>query len=188
MQDGDPPRGEHDTPFAIPAPKARSKTQWPRTVRLFRVGFAALWAVVHVTFLLAERRHFGADFGFPVFRESTSIHVALYREVVGSDGQRLQVHVEDGVWTAKDKRGKLRRFAWTDRVRQRELALFDRSATPDLGVEEALARLQSALDDVAAHADDDTETRRLLLEVTVHQSGDEPRVVHLSSKPLATGS
>ena len=113
--------------------------------------------------------------------------MVLYREVVGEDGQRKRVHVEDGVWSARDSGGLKRRFAWSDRVRRRELAIFDAEASTSYGVAAQLARLQAALDDVATHAPDDADTRRFLLDITVRRNAREPYVVHLVSAERAGG-
>ena len=63
---------------------------------------------------------------------------SLYREVVGDDGRRNgSVHVDDGVWSARDAGGLKRRFAWTDRVRRRELAIFDTETSAKYGATRA---------------------------------------------------
>lgn len=136
--------------------------------------------------ITADRRS-DAAFGFRMFTESSSIRMSLYREVAGEDGQRTRVHVEDGVWSANDAGGLRRRFAWTDRVRRNELALFDKETSAKYGVAATLARLQAALDDVATHTADDADTRRFLLDVTVRRNGREPYVVHLASAERASG-
>jgi hypothetical protein len=136
--------------------------------------------------ITADRRP-DAAFGFRMFPESSTIKVVLYREVVGADGQRARLHVEDGAWSARDAGGLKRNFAWTDRVRRRELALFDTEMSTKYSTAAQLSRLQAALDDVATHSADDAETRRLLLDVTVRYNGREPYVVHLTSAERAGG-
>ena len=132
----------------------------------------------------ADRRPDHA-FGFRMFSESSTIKISLFREVVGKGGERERVHVDDGVWSASDTGGLRRRFAWTDRVRRRELAIFDTELSASYGAQAQLVRLQAALDDVAAHAADDADTRRLLLEVTVRRNGGEPVTHHLASHERA---
>jgi hypothetical protein len=145
------------------------------------VVFAFAWVVTQVALVMtADRRPDGA-FGFRMFSESSTLKVALYRELVGAGGQRTLVHVEDGVWTAHDPGGVMRRFAWTERVTRRELATFDTEASARYGASAMLVRLQSALDDVATHVPDDTDTRRFLLDVTIRHNASEPYVVHLAS-------
>ena len=143
--------------------------------------FAIAWLGVQSALVLTADRRVDAAFAFRMFGESSTIRMALYREVVGEDGKRNRVHVDDGVWAANDAGGLRRRFAWTDRVRRYELARFDVETSAKYGVEATLARLQAALDDVATHTADDADTRRFLLDVTVRRNGREPYVVHLTS-------
>jgi len=114
-----------------------------------------------------------------MFPESSSIKVVLYREVDG-EGGRTQVHVDDGVWSARDAGGMARRFNWYERVRTPYWA-FDRETHASYGAAAQLTRLQAAVDDVAAHIPDDAETRRLIVEVTVRRNGREPQVHRLTS-------
>jgi hypothetical protein len=149
--------------------------------------FAFVWVTTQIALVItADRRPDGA-FGFRMFSESSTVKVVLYREVVGPDGQRMRVHVDDGVWSARDSGGLVRRFAWTDRVRRRELAMFDTELSAHYGTEAQISRFQSALDDVATHTPDDGDTRRFLLDVTVRKNGREPYVVHLASAERAAG-
>lgn len=142
---------------------------------------AAAWIGVQIALVItADRRPDGA-FGFRMFTESSTVKVVLFRELVEPDGARTTVHVDDGVWSARDSGGLVRRFAWTDRVRRRELALFDTEVSAPYGANATITRLEAALDDVATHMPDDAETRRLLLDVTVRRNGREPYVVHLAS-------
>ena len=146
-----------------------------------------MWVSAQVALVItADRRPDGA-FGFRMFSESSTIKIVLYREVAGEDGQRKRVHVEGGAWSARDAGGLKRRFAWTDRVRRRELAWFDTEMSTKYGTNAQLVRLQAALDDVATHMADDAETRRFLLDVTVRHNGREPYVVHLASAERTGG-
>jgi hypothetical protein len=153
----------------------------------YRVAFAVVWVGVQVALVLTADRRVDAAFGFRMFTESSTMRMSLYREVVGADGQRARIHVDDGVWSANDAGGLRRRFAWSDRVRRHELAIFDNETSATYGVAATLARLQAALDDVAASAADDADTRRFLLDVTFRRNGREPYVVHLSSAERAVG-
>jgi hypothetical protein len=182
VQDGDkapdPSRSSQPPRASLPPPPSRG---W------WRILFGFVWVSAQVALVItADRRPDGA-FGFRMFSESSTIKIVLYREVAAEDGQRRRIHVEDGVWSAHDAGGLKRRFAWTDRVRRRELALFDTEMSTKYGTNAQLARLQAALDDVATHTPDDAETRRFLLDVTVRKNGGEPYVVHLASAERAAG-
>lgn len=153
----------------------------------WRLLFASVWVGAQVALIItADRRPDGA-FGFRMFSESSTNKIVLYREIAGEDGQRKRVHVSDGSWSARDAGGLMRTFSWTDRVRRRELALFDTEMSTKYATKAQLERLQAALDDVATHMPDDAETRRFLLDVTVSQNGREPYVVHLVSAERAGG-
>jgi hypothetical protein len=153
----------------------------------WRIAFAFAWVATQVVLVItADRRPDGA-FGFRMFAESSTVKITLYREVVGEDGQRKRIHLEDGVWSARDAGGLKRRFAWTDRVRRRELATFETEISSKYGTNAQLTRLQAALDDVATHTPDDADTRRFLLDVVVRKNGREPYVVHLASAERAAG-
>jgi len=182
VQDGDkapdPPRSSQPPRASLPPPPSRG---W------WRILFAFVWVSTQVGLvIIADRRPDGA-FGFRMFSESSTIKIVLYREVVGEEGERKPIHVEDGVWSARDAGGLKRRFAWTDRVRRRELALFDTEMSTKYGTSAQLARLEAALDDVATHTPDDADTRRFLLDVTVRKNGGEPYVVHLASAERSGG-
>ena len=149
--------------------------------------FAVAWLGVQAALVLTADRRIDAAFGFRMFAESSSIRMSLYREVLGEDGQRSRMHVDDGVWSANDAGGLKRRFAWSDRVRRYELARFDTETSAKYGANATLVRLQAALDDVGTHTPDDADTRRFLLDVTVRRNGREPYVVHLTSAERAPG-
>ena len=192
MQDGDPPPDETaparvSTPPPPPRPSQAPRPSQPPPARksIGRVVFAALWVGVQIALVLTAGRRSDAAFGFRTFSESSSIRMSLYREVVGEDGKRTRVHVEDGVWSANDAGGLRRSFAWSARVRRYELALFDKETSARYGAPATLERLQAALDDVATHTADDADTRRFLLEVTVRRNGRESYVVHLASAERA---
>ena len=147
---------------------------WGRTV------FAVAWIGLQAALVLTAQRRADGAFGFRMFSESTTIVVVLYREVANADGTRTRVHVEDGTWAARDPAGVRKRFSWYDRVWP-NLGVFDREIHASYGEAAQLARLQGALDDVAAHIPEDTETRRLLLDVTLRRNGREPHTVTLTS-------
>ena len=142
---------------------------------------AFVWVATQIALVITADRRPDAAFGFRMFSESSTLKIALYREVEGEGGQLARVHVDDGVWSARDEGGSSHRHAWNERVRRGELATFDTEINANYAVDAQLARLQAALDDVAMHVPDDADTRRFLLDVTVRKNGREPYVVHLAS-------
>jgi len=184
QDDATPPGDEEEAPRA-PRPSQAPRASQPPKPRIGRVFFAVAWLGVQGALVLTADRRIDAAFGFRMFAESSSIRMSLYREIVGQDGQRSRVHVDDGVWSANDAGGLKRRFAWSDRVRRYELARFDTETSAKYGAHATLARLQAALDDIATHTPDDADTRRFLLDVTVRRNGREPYVVHLVSAERA---
>jgi hypothetical protein len=140
-----------------------------------------VWVSLQVALVITADRRPDAAFGFRMFSESSTLQVALYREVARETGQVARVHVDDGVWSARSSGGGSHRYAWNDRVRRQELATFDTEINAKYAALAQLSRLQAALDDLATHVPDDIETRRFLLDVTVRKNGREPYVVHLAS-------
>ncbi len=208
MSSSGPPRAS-----APPRPSSPSHPHAPRPWKgAWRVLFAFVWVTTQITLVITADRRPDAAFGFRMFSESSTLKIALYREVTGrevtgrevtgrevtgrevtgrevtgrevtgrEDGQVTRVHVDDGVWSARTASGGSRNYAWRERVRRQELATFDTEINAKYAVDAQLARLQAALDDLAAHVPDDVETRRFLLDVTVRKNGREPYVVHLAS-------
>jgi hypothetical protein len=167
------PKRVSQRPSSIPAAVPR-----PYDVVL-RLAFAAAWIAAQITLVVtADRRPDGA-FGFRMFSESSTLVLALSREL--GDGTRL--HVDGGTWIARDAGGMTRRFSWFERVKNPRMTVFDAEIAASYGAAAQLSRLQLALDDVAAHIPEDAETKRLLLDVTVRKNGREPYVVHLASAP-----
>jgi hypothetical protein len=158
-----------------PSPRSRSTS--------YRIAVAALWIGVQVTLILTADRRPDEAFGFRMFNESSTIRVALYREIDAPGGGRDRVHVDGGVWSARGADGLTHRLTWYDRVPTPYWA-FDQEMHASYGAGAELARLSSALEDVASHlaAGDDRETRRLLLEVTIRRNGREPVVRALASR------
>lgn len=153
----------------------------------YRLLFAAVWIITQLALVLTADRRVDGAFGFRMFPESSWIKVVLYREVTAElDGGAVltRVHVDNGVWTARDARGKLQQLRWYDRVPS-PFWHFDREMPASYGAKTQLERLQGALDDVATHTPEDAETERLVLEVTVHRNGREA-VVHTLTSPIRT--
>jgi hypothetical protein len=182
-KDADPARSARPPRPSSPSlPRASQPPHAPRPWKgAWRVVFAFVWVATQITLVITADRRPDAAFGFRMFSESSTLKIALFREVVGGDGHVMRVHVDDGVWSARDASGSLHRYAWNERVRRQELATFDTELNAKYAVDAQLARLQAALDDVATHFPDDAETRRFLLDVTVRKNGREPYVVHLAS-------
>lgn len=145
-----------------------------------RIVVAVAWIGLQAALILTAQRRPDGAFGFRMFSESSTIEVVLSREIVGADGARTRVHVNDGTWAARDGAGVLKRFSWYDRVWP-NLGVFDREIHASYGAGAQLARFQGALEDVATHIPEDAETRRLVLDVTVRRNGHEPYTVTLTS-------
>lgn len=168
-----------EQPRPSQAPRASQPPQpWKGA---WRILFAAAWIGLQAALVVTASGRPDGAFGFRMFSESSTFKMVLYRELVAEDGQRTRVRVEDGVWGARDAGGLERSFAWSDRVRRRELAIFDTEVSTHYGASAQLARLQAALDDVSTHAVDDADTRRFLLDVTIRRNAREPYVIHLAS-------
>ncbi len=152
----------------------------------YRIFVALLWVSLQFALVMTASRRADGAFGFRMFSESSTVKLALYREVDGPDGKRARVHVDEGVWTALATDGKLHRVTWYDRVPM-PYWVFDREMHASYGAAAQLTRLAGALDDVASHltASEDVETRRLVLDVTVRRNGREPVTHQLTSRERA---
>src|SRR5262249_28761583 len=93
-----------------------------------------------------------------------------------------RVPVPRGEWTARDRAGVAHEFSWRDRVRDPVLTTLDARIFASYGADAQLARLSQALDDVADHIPDDTETRRLGAEITLWRNGHDPVRLTLFSR------
>jgi hypothetical protein len=156
----------------LKAPSAPERTAPPAN---YRIAAALFWIVLQATLIVTADRRVDGAFGFRMFSESSSIKLALFREVDGSDGKRVRVHVQEGMWSARASDGKNHRLSWYDRVPMPHW-IFDQEMHASYGASTQLSRLQGALDDLASHIapSDDLETRRFILDVTVRRNGREP--------------
>jgi hypothetical protein len=145
-------------------------------VRQLRVLFAALWIGAQLALVLTAGARADHIFGFRMFPEASTLEIRLWRETAGGAVRAMR-----GEWSARDAAGQLRHFSWRDRVRDPVLASVDDRVFASYGVDTQLARLGHALDDVADHVPEDTETRRLRAEVIVRRNGGEPTTVTLES-------
>ncbi len=142
----------------------------------YRILFAAFWLAGQMALVLTASRRVDGAFGFRMFSESSTMKLVLSREL-----EQGRVHVDDGVWTAHAADGTVHRLTWYDRV-PTPYWIFDREMHASYGAAAQLARLQGALDDVAAHVPNDAETKRFVLDVTVRRNGREPVVHRLLSR------
>jgi hypothetical protein len=121
-------------------------------------------------------------FAFRMFPESSTISVTLARDVASPRGV-TRVPIRDGNWLARDAIGTVHRFRWDERVKDGNIQPYGQPIHASYGAAAQLDRLSHALDDVAEHIDDDTETVRLIADVTVRKNGGRPEHVHLESAP-----
>jgi hypothetical protein len=117
---------------------------------------------------------------FQMFNESSSLTVELFREVQRKR-RRVLVPVVDGKWQARDAAGVLRDFSWQDRVKYEPLNRLGVSVHASYGLSAQLFRLQAALDDVASHIPDDTQTRALVAVVQASHNG-RPKTIQLRAE------
>lgn len=143
-----------------------------------RVVFGASWIASQVALVLSAGERPDRIFGFRMFPEASTLEVHLIRETSAGD-----VTAPRGEWSALDAVGQLRHFSWHDRVRDPVLGAVDATVFASYGVATQLARLQRALDDVAAHIDQDGETRRLRAHVVFSRNGHDAQTVELTSQP-----
>jgi hypothetical protein len=143
-----------------------------------RVAFAAFWIAGQVALILSAAHRPDHSFGFRMFPEASTMEIHLLREMRGG-----AVRVPRGEWEGIDAQGRSRHFSWRDRVRDPVLARLDERGFASYGADAQLARLQRALDDVADHVPEDSETVRLRADVLVWRNGREPSAVTLESHP-----
>lgn len=149
-----------------------------------RVAFTASYLALQTALIVTGGRRPDHAFAFQMFSESSTVKLALLREIDAPSGHgTILVPAYHGEWTAPDRDGVRHRFEWRDRVKAPTLATFDVTFDASYGQRAQLARTQAALDDVARHLEDDAETRRLVVDVTLKRNGREPSVVRLSSPP-----
>ena len=141
-----------------------------------RVVFAALWLGGQAALVLTAPMRADRIFAFRMFPEASTMEIHLAREVAGGE-----VPAPRGEWTARDHAGQLRSSTWNERVRDPVLGRLDVRGFASYGVETQLARLQHALDDVADHTPDDTETTRFIARVEYWKNGGDRATTTLYS-------
>jgi hypothetical protein len=108
--------------------------------------------------------------GFQMFNETSHLTIHLFREVEGQR-TRMLVPVPNGQWQAPDASGKLRDYAWRDRVHYSPLKVLERRVPARYGLAGQLFHLQAALDDMVRHIPDDTSTLALVAKVDTLRNG-----------------
>ena len=107
------------------------------------------------------------EFGYQMFPESSTWQAEIVR--VTADGTRIPISDR---WNG---------YRWGDLVTSRGLSSPSVRQHADAGLDNQLAFLDAALDYVAEHTPDDTETQYLEAVVTTWHNTDEPDVVVLRS-------
>jgi hypothetical protein len=127
---------------------------------------------VQVALLLHAQSTPDFVFGFQMFNASSEMKISLFRKL-GPHRQHAArlIPVRDGVWQAKDSHGELHELHWNDRVRDSTLSALGRYVHASYGLDAQLFRLQYALDDVARHLTDDSETQALVAVVDTRKNG-----------------
>lgn len=142
----------------------------PDLADIARVFVAVAFFGAQTALVLTGSQRSEGAFAFRMFNQSSLISASLSREV-SIDGRVSYEHVKGGEWTAKDRYGIVRRFAWRDRVTRPELRALDRSIHASYGIEAQSARFRAALSDVALHLNDDAETTKLILDISGTRNG-----------------
>lgn len=145
-----------------------------------RTSFAVVFVLVQVLLIVTAELRPDRAFGFRMFQESSTLHVELVRDVEAPSGHgTVRVPVRDGAWSARGPDGEQRRHDWRARVREPGLSTFGVWLHASYGADAQLARLRAALDDVATHVAEDTETRRLGLEIRVRRNGGPEETIFM---------
>lgn len=176
-------KGGGEGPAVPPPPESGEKSAGASPSHNYRLVVAFAWIVVQAILVITADRRVDGAFGFRMFNESSSLELALYREIDGPEGKRLRLHVDDGVWSARASDGTTHRVSWYDRVPM-PYWIFDQQMHASYGAATQLSRLTRALDDLANHvpASDDAETHRFILDVMVRRNGREPELHQLTSR------
>jgi hypothetical protein len=120
--------------------------------------------------------------GFQMFNETSRLTIHLFREVK-QKRKRVLVPVPDGRWQAPDASGRLRDYAWQDRVLSRPLSVLNKSVRARYGLAAQLFHLQAALDDAVRHLPEDRETLALVAKVDTLRNGLPGQLELRADKP-----
>ncbi len=151
----------------------RSLLDLPPPPSWLRAIFFFGYLCVQVALLLRAQTSPDFVFGFQMFNASSELKIALFRKV----RHKRLVPVTDGEWSVKGADGALHSYRWGDRVHDGVLGTLGRYVHASYGLEAQLFRLQFALNDVASHLPEDSETQALVALVDTRKNGrDGPRV------------
>jgi hypothetical protein len=120
--------------------------------------------------------------GFQMFNETSRLTIHLFREVK-QKRKRVLVPVPEGRWQAPDASGRLRDYAWQDRVLSRPLSVLNKSVRARYGLAAQLFHLQAALDDAVRHLPEDRETLALVAKVDTLRNGLPGQLELRADKP-----
>jgi hypothetical protein len=155
----------------------------PRSWRApVRLAFCVAWIALQGALILTASQRADAAFGFRMFAESSTITAELSREVEAPSGHgTITVPVKDGEWVVRGPDGHPRSIRWRDRVIEPNLAAFGVTMHASYSAAAQVERWHAALDDVAAHLAEDTETKELQLDLVVRKNGHEPLTYHFDA-------
>jgi hypothetical protein len=134
--------------------------------------FAAAFFGVQTTLIATAGSRPDRVFGFQMFNESSALKFELFRKIE-REGREHWVHAPDGVWEARSSNGDSIQFRWTDRVRYSALTQPGVFRHASYGLDAQLFRLERALEDVASHIPEDSETLALSARVDWIKNGRE---------------
>lgn len=123
--------------------------------------------------------HFSEDkrFGFWMFAESSQFQAKLYRQL--KDG--TFVYAPKGTWVLHHAEGQTTEYAWDSMVRDFRLYQLEELKRAKTGMYVTLKYLQYALNYVADHTPQDTETVRFLLKIKYKRAQGEWEEVFFES-------
>jgi hypothetical protein len=136
-----------------------------------RVAFAAVYLALQLILIATATARPDRVFGFQMFNASADIRVALLRRVRAADGMLRLVRLRGGVWKARDARGELHQFRWSDYVQDSMLQGDELRVHARYGADAQLYHLQHALEYAARTIDGDAETRAFVAQVMVWDNG-----------------
>lgn len=145
--------------------------------RVISTSIFIIYLSVQLFFIV--RAHFIHDkrFGFWMFAESAFFTAKLYREL--EDGS--MVPTSNGRWTLTEP-GKVSGYNWNQLVRDYRLYNLQDYKRAKGSMSRTMMYFQHALDYVADHIPQDQSTRRLVLKVNYHESGEPWQNTTLKSK------
>lgn len=153
-----------------------------RWALLARAAFVALFFGLELAGVAWGLRTPDHTLGFQMFNETSRLTIHLFREV-RKKKRRVLVPLPDGRWQAPDATGKLRDYAWQERVHYSPLNVLGTSMHARYGLDGQLFHLQAALDDMVQHVTDDPSTLALVAKVDTLRNGVPGRVELRAEKP-----